>query len=355
MNILFFGPNESIVEKMLMDIKKSNFIEYNSFDIKKRDNSVIVKNLFHPKIMKLLPDIIKRLLFKKTINGNFLKNRTEQTLIVFINTFELFGEENFWVLISLLKRYYRSLKLAFYYYAALDYCYPDLFPKIKESFNLVMSFDKYSSDKYGSVFYGPINEKGFVQPLNDCEESDVFFAGNCTGVYKNSTERMDLATDCLQFITDNGKKCIFYLDGCADKDKKAIFNRLRASCSDPSCLTMNDDFIKYKSSSIHFEYITYAKSLGYLKKTKAILELGSPSDKGYIYTARVAQALGSGKKLITNSQMLKKEKFYSKSNCIIFEKVSDIDIKSIDSQFQKFDYDFSGLSMIEFIKEKLEN
>ena len=356
MKIVFFGPEESIIEKMLMDIKQSDLVEYNSFSTKKLNNSTIMKNLFRQKILKLLPNSIKKQLFKKFFaNDSFFKKKcNDSVLIIFINTFELFGEETFWVFISFLKDYYKNnLSLAFFYYAVIDYCYPDLFPKVKENFDLVMSFDRYSSDKYKTVFYGPICEKGFVQPTDDCEESDVFFSGNHAGGVKSSTERLDLLGECFQFLSDNRKKCIFFIDGCSHDDKKNMFTKIESLCDRSSELIMNNDCIKYRNSFIYFQYIPYAKSLGYTKKTKAILEIGSPSDKGCIYTARVAQALGEEKKLITNAAILKNEKFYNESNCIVFEKISDIDVNRIDTPFEKLNYNFSGMALIEFIKKKL--
>lgn len=351
MRTIFFGPEQSIVEKMLADIKNSDQIEYYGFSLEKPSQS----KLFRYKILKLLPDGMKKKLFQKGFaNPAFLDQKSKDpTLMVFINTFALFGEAQFWLLLPLLKKQYPGAKFAFFYYAAIDYCLPELFPQVQQNFDLVMSFDRFSSEKHGTVFYGPINEKGVVEPDENCEESDVFFAGNHEGGVKGSSERTELTADGITFLSDRGKKCIFYLDGCKSTHKKAIFDRMQSSCADPSALIFNEDFIQYKDSVLHFAYLPYARSLGYLKKTKAIFEIATPCDQGYIYTARAAQAFGEGKKLITNSRQITREPFYRQANCTIFDHVSDIDLEVIDTPFEPIDYDFTGLSMVRFAEKKL--
>ncbi|MBO4251199.1 MAG: hypothetical protein J5911_00880 [Clostridia bacterium] len=351
MKRVFFGPKECIIEKMLMDIKQSQNINYCSIDLKKRTK--LFKKIFSSsKILNKLPFFVRKRFVKKSLdNCDFFDYKNEPVVFIFINTFGLFGEDNFWTFIDVLKKTFINSKFAFYYYAAVDYCYPALFSQVQKTFDLVLSFDRYSSEKYGTTFYGPINENGIVEPSDICELSDVFFSGNNLGVDKNSTLRMDLACELFSFISDKGRKCVFYLDGCTESDKEMIFKKITETASNPSGVIINGNIIKYLDSSLNFAYIPYNKSLGYLKKTKAVLEIGSPSDKGFIYTARVAQAMIAGKKLITNAAMIVKEEFYNKNNYILFDNVKDLDISRIDLPSESINYDFSGVSMVDYVEK----
>ena len=70
-------------------------------------------------------------------------------------------------------------------------------------------------------------------------------------------------------------------------------------------------------------------------------------------TIRLQEAVTYEKKLITNLKEVKDKPYYKKENFLIFNKVEDIDINFIDVPYEKNDYNFSPLKMINYAKNKL--
>jgi hypothetical protein len=69
---------------------------------------------------------------------------------------------------------------------------------------------------------------------------------------------------------------------------------------------------------IRFESLNLAEILELYKKTKVILDIHHPNQKGL--TMRTFEALGAGKKLITTNAEIKKYRFYNDKNILIIDR-----------------------------------
>ena len=344
MKKVFFGSNDSINEKFFMDVKQDSEIEY--CDFYEKLNSKIKKFFFKQKILKLMPFFVKKIIFRKIMNYDFLKSQGENYLFVFCNSYQLFGNPQFILFLEFLKRNFKNSKFAFYYYAVIDTCYPSFFPEIKKNCDLVLTFNRYCADKYDIEFYGPVCEKDIVQPIfTEQLSADVFYAGNVYGVAQKNTDRVQKVAECFKYLSDNDKVCVFYLDGVTDDEKATIKNILKTDISGEELLT-------YKKSKMYFKYLPYAKAKGYLLNSKAMLEIVLPT--GYaMCTSRLAQALVEEKKLITNCVGIQSEKFFCKENIIVFQNATDIDLNLLEMPFEKTEHNFSGKALINHIENEL--
>jgi len=53
------------------------------------------------------------------------------------------------------------------------------------------------------------------------------------------------------------------------------------------------------------------------------------------------EAIAYGKKLLTNNQIIKQERFYNGNQMFVFDKPSDIDIRFLLNNVESFEYDGS--------------
>ena len=345
MKKVFFGSNNSINEKFFMDVKEDTEIEY--CDFYEKLNSKIKKFFFKQKVLKLMPFSLKKIIFRKVLNYDFLKNSGKGYLFVFCNSYELFGDPQFVLFLKFLKRNFKNSKFAFYYYDVIASCYPEQFAFLKKEFDFILTFNRFCADKYNVEFYGPICENIIEPPMSQGEESDIFYAANVNGGAHDDHYRLDLIMDVFKYATDNNRKCIFYLNRTKESDLKFIRDLL------PSCILSKDlKNLQYKQSTIVFEYSSYYKSLAYIDKCKCMLEIVLPANYA-MCTARLAQAMVRHKKLLTNCIDIKNEKFYNSNNILIFDKLEDIDFNDIDLPFEKVNHNFSGKALIDHIENEL--
>ena len=225
---------------------------------------------------------IKRLLAR--INFNIRVNKFVETPLrkfvnpwLFPNTFDgdnlcfVFFECQYAIInsdyIQYLRQHYPKAKLVLYMQdivASLPYY--DI-SKYKKIFDLILSYDKGDSERYGLLYYPtPYSKKHLKKIIT--EDIDVFFCGA-------SKNRYDEIISAYRKCTSQGLKCKFFVTGVpADKQvggKGLIYNTP----------------------------ITYEENLAYIAKSKCILEIIQKNAKGY--SLRLWEAITYDKHLLTNN------------------------------------------------------
>jgi hypothetical protein len=195
---------------------------------------------------------------------------------------------------------------------------------IKKHYDLILSFDLADCEEYGWTFYSGVYSKRNDLDLSGIKESDVFFVGTNKG-------RIDAVHEIFDLLTGHGLKCDFHV---MDVENSKI----------------RDD------NPIHYnKRLSYEDVLKRVCKTKCILEILQENQKGS--SLRVMEAIAYGKKLLTNNQIIKQERFYNGNQMFVFDKPSDIDIRFLLNNVESFEYDgsLSPYRRLLFIQDYFRN
>ena len=342
---IFFGPKNGISYNLLLDIVKNNNYEYCYFD-KKLPRGFT-------KILKILPHCFQRILFAKWLKYDFLlekskDSRNNQWFFAFFSGYEMYGERDvFLIFLQYLKKEFKNCKLGIYMYDAMQTDDAREFvSSYRKYFDSILTFNRYDALEQQLEYYGPINEKDIVPPQGEAEESDVYYAGGA------GWARYKLIVDTFKWLSDCGKKCIFFVPVSPVINKKYFSILCNAlGCNIPytkkHCFT-------YKNSKFYFNtYISYAYSLSYILKTQCMLEIIVMPEGRASCTNRLAQAMGYKRKLLTNSHIIKEEPYYRQNNISFFTIPKDIDLNFFEYGFVDIDHDFSALGMLKYMEAKL--
>ena len=292
---------------------------------------------------------IKRMIYWKVFGYHFLKKKdAAEYMFIFSNGYELYGEQTaFLDFLDYLREDFKNCKLGIHLYDAMQRKDTIKFlSEYRNKFDIILTFNRYDEIEHGLEYYGPVSESGIVEPQGDGEDSDVFYAGAA------GWARYDLILDTFRWLSDQGKKCIFFVPVGDASIRKEYFQRL---CK---CLEIQADYaeeicLAYKNSKFYFNrYLAYAWTLPYIHKTKAILEIVILPEGRASCTNRLAQAMAYGKKLLTNSEITKEEPYYSKNSICVFSKPEEIDLTFFDRDFEKPKRDFSGIYMLKYMEYK---
>jgi hypothetical protein len=221
-------------------------------------------------------------------------------------------------------------------------CCPELVPKVKEEFPMVLTFDPGDAKKYDLIYYGEICAYNKPEGDDTIAPFDVFYAGGDRGRFK---------TVLAAFIkmADAGKKCIFYVIDIDSKHTKMIQETFQSEYVD---LEQGCTF-GYKGSQFNCNiYCPYPKALNHIEKCKCLFEVVFPGQTSG--SLRLPQACIYGKKLITNCAFVSERSFYQEENIQIFQDIEQIDTEWIDGGLVPVQYDFSALGMFEWIIENKE-
>ena len=338
MKTVFFSASGSIVKWAYKDVYENPEIEYCEFDKKSACGGKLKKVLFFSDKGKVIPFAIKDKIYNDTLKYEFLKDKDEKMLFIFTCQYGLFFENGFFTFINYLKRKYKNAKLVFYYNDIIATCEPEKFGRIKKVFDLVLTFDKSESEKYGMTYYGEVHSKAMPAENETVEESDIFFVGSDRG-------RFDDILKVFSVLSDAGKRCVFYLFDVLKENEEKL-NAFLNSCA------KEDKAYRYKNSLLYInEYCWYGKTLKYIEKTKCMAEILLPTQTAG--TLRLAESVMYGKKLITNCKAVKEKPYYRPENIFVFDDPKDIDVKFSDTPSVPVEYDFSPLKMIEYAKNRL--
>lgn len=196
---------------------------------------------------------------------------------------------------------------------------------VNKLFDIEMSFDKIEAAQYNIPFFSEIESKTDVTYSSNYPLSDLFFAGAA----KN---RLPILLQIYEEATKRGIKCDFYLTG-VEKNQR-----------------INRKGIFYAEKNMSYREMLYRTV-----NSNCILEVNQSNAVGY--TSRFLEAVMYNKKLITNNNSIKEDKFYRKEYIKCFEKVDDIDYSFITKKMGVIDYnynnEFSPIHLVEQIEELL--
>lgn len=339
---VFFGPGSSVWKCLFMDVVESPDYEYCEF----RDllNTRLRTILFSPKLRKLMPHFVRRILYRRVMKYAFLDlPRDSDIFFGFTNGYEMFGDPYFVDFVLYLKKEFPRAKLGLHYYETLILCYPDQLPFMKKNFDCILTFDHYSSENHQIEYYGPVCENGALKPEGEGEDSDVLYIG---GVSKPRFHRVEFVSRIFKYLSDNGKKCFFSLYNAKENDKETIISILGKEN-----LVFEERYLRYGESKFYFEYFSYPKTLSYIDKTKVMLEV---VPNGLIScTCRLAQATNCNKKLLTTSDTAQLEPYYHPNNISMFTEPETIDFSFFDTPYHPNEVDMTALTMLEYMEKQI--
>lgn len=226
--------------------------------------------------------------------------------------------------IEYLRKCYPDVKLVLYMQdivASLPYYDIESY---KKRFDLVLSYDKGDSRRYGLEYYPtPFSKIDIAKlPIVAPNNIDVFFCGA-------GKTRFPAIFDIYRKCISQGLKCCFFLTGIP-QGKRIVGEGL-----------------------IYDQRISYEENLAYGAKSKCILEIMQENADGY--TPRLWEAMMLGKHLLTNNSVIENSVYYN-PNCI--HMVSE-GIPFCDWINQKCEYgknlkeEKSPTRLLEYIEQKL--
>lgn len=339
---VFFGPVQSILKCVFMDVAESPDYEYCDFG--NQVNNRFKEILMSSKIHNYLPHFVQRKIYRKILGYDFLfLPRDTEIFFAFTNGYAMYGEPYLPDFLHFLKKEFCHSKYAIHYYETLLNCYPDQLPVMKECFDYMITFDHNSAENFDIEYYGPVCEKGVVMPAGEGEESDVLYIA---GVSQPKFNRVEFVARTFRELADRGKMCIFSLHNAKEADKRVILDTLGENQ-----VEIKEDCFIYRDSKFYFRYFTYPRALSYILKTKVMLEI---VPRGVIScTSRLAQAFNAEKKLLTTSDTCTKEPFYHPNNIASFDEPENIDLSFFDTPYHPVEYDLTPLTMLKYLEDKV--
>lgn len=194
----------------------------------------------------------------------------------------------------------------------------DLFKK----FDLVMSYDKGDCEKYNMIYFNLEASLKQLEKAPDYPWSDVVFVGRAKG----RIERIIRAYDIL---SSAGLKCYFYVVG--EKD------------------------VKHHGDIIFTDKIMpYEDMLNNTINSRCVLELSQ--NREYGFTSRAQEAIMYNKKLITDSLIVREQRFYPSKDILFINDVNEINPEFVkDSSVVDYGYDgdYSPVRLIENIESHI--
>jgi hypothetical protein len=287
----YFGYPEMIVEKLRT---------YGAFVVwldGRPDNSFITKTM-----MRYFPFFYKNKItnyYKKVINNIFYQ-------ILIINPEYLSVN-----IIHTLRKKTNAIRLILYMW--------DSFLNKKKVIGSIKYFDKvltFDSDdaKRLNLYFRPLFFlSGNQDKIENHDEIDISFIG--TGHSDRAKILEEIKRQCINLKL----KYYFYLY----LQNKIIYYFHKIT---------NKHFKNIKKSYFHFRHIDYDKYINISEKSKAIIDIEHPKQKGL--TMRTFEVLGKEKKLITTNRNIENYDFYNASNIMVVDRLNPV----IDKDFINTDY-----------------
>lgn len=191
-----------------------------------------------------------------------------------------------------------------------------LFNKVKNQFDLIISYDKTDADRYQLLYHHTVFSNIHIKAKEEIPFYDVFFIGK----YK-SVGRLNQLYAVHHRLSLLGLKCGFYLLNVPPKDQIA------------------QDGIYYINKQMG-----YKQMLNYVKKARCLLEVMQDNAVGCTY--RTWEAITYDKFLLTNNKSVKDLPMFNNFNIIYFEQVSSIDNTIADRILMHKVVDYNGKELL---------
>ncbi len=198
--------------------------------------------------------------------------------------------------------------------------------EIKSEFDLVYSYNKYDCDEYGLLYFNTEASKEDLIPRDQSKWSDVVFIGNVK-------DRLEKIIKAYYIFKKAGLNTDFYVVGAPKGER------------------FDGDGIVFADKGI-----SYAEMLNRTVNSKCVFEVSQPGEYGF--TSRSQEAVMYNKMLITDSLIVKDQKFYPSKFIHFYEAVEEIDPMLIrESEMPEYGYDneYSPIRVIEQIENDLKH
>lgn len=199
--------------------------------------------------------------------------------------------------------------------------------KMKEWFDLVLSFDQQECEQFGWEYYPLVYSCTEIEDDSQISESDIFFVGKA----KN---RLSEILQAYEVFRDAGLKCDFHIVDVPQNEQKY------------------SDEIDYCSQ------MPYSENLKRIKKTRCLLEIMQQGGHGY--TLRYCEAIAHNRRMITNNPEVRKAEFYDDQLISVFDKPENMDMQFLQDMVKHnrdVDYHYkdklSPIHLIEFVETKI--
>lgn len=226
-------------------------------------------------------------------------------------------------IVKYLRENYKECKTVLFYQDIVKKSKLPELNKIRDQFDLILSFDQLDVKKYNLVYY-PLVYSQVVVPDGNIEESDIYFVGK-------AKDRLEDIRDAYSVFTNAGLKCDFHITGVSQEDIKA------------------DDGIVYNVP------VSYMENLQRIKASKCMLEIMQKGGHGF--TLRYCEAIMYGKKIITNNPEIQRAPFYNQDRIQVFNKPKEIKCEFILKGNKDVNYGYKELlspqKLLDFIDNKL--
>jgi hypothetical protein len=187
------------------------------------------------------------------------------------------------------------------------------------------TWDSFSNNKNSDVILKYF-DRVFTFDSDDAKKHNLYFRPlfylNDYKQIKNSRVVEDLEYDLLFLGTAHSDRYVIsntLVNWCKNNNLKAYaYYYMQAKSVFMFKKFFDKSFKTIDKKKIRFESLNLAEILELYKKTKVILDIHHPNQKGL--TMRTFEALGAGKKLITTNAEIKKYRFYNDKNILIIDR-----------------------------------
>ena len=317
-------PNMDLYKVSYADLAKTDNAVYLCSPIQS-DSKVL--NWLHKRHFGVRINKIINLPFKKIWNRFYYKNdfdKKDSSSICFVLSASYMKYEKYGLIEDIRKDYPNCKIVCFYQDLVGKRGYPP--KKVKELFDLVLSFDHKNCEEYGFVYYPLVYSYTEIEDDPNIPESDIFFLGKA----KN---RLAEILEAYEVLRDSGLKCDFHITGVPEGERK------------------------YEDEIDYCEKMSYSENLKRIKKTRCMLEIMQQGGHGY--TLRYCEAIAHDRRLLTNNTEIKNAPFFNPALISTFDSAEDIDVEFVKSGDKDVDYKFknelSPIRLIEFIDNYFSN
>lgn len=200
------------------------------------------------------------------------------------------------------------------------------FEKVRDKFDLILSYDKGDSEQYGLLFHPTPMSYVDVEPNEAIKDSDIYFCGYAKNRYD---EILEVYHHCRKY----GLRCDFNVMGLSETDKKV-------------------EGVNYPTHS--FDYV---ENLQHVVKSRCVLEIMQKNADGF--TPRLWESIMYDKHLLTNNQRVEVSDYYLPENMHIY---NSVDIAAIKDWIKdaaiypaQLKQSLSPLHLMEFVDKALTN
>ena len=305
-NYVFYGISNSYMRHSHADVAGLENVRL--YDTFYSGDNILAKKLFkahtYAEFNRFFKLPFKGIWTSHCFNFNFQNNRP----ICFIMGARYFNQDYFF---EIMKKKYSECRFVMVLRDLVDNYkkwYPEFdIDEIQRKFDLVMSYDKNECMKYNMIYFRLEASKEDIKMADDYPWSDVVFIGRAKG-------RLNKIIRAYDILTDAGLKCFFYIVGAKEKQK-------------------------YKDIIFAKKMMSYDEMLAQTINSKCILELSQEGEYGF--TSRSQEAIMYNKKLITDSLIVKDQRFYPSENILFINNVEDIRPEFIKKE-KMVDYGYSN-------------